>query len=116
GAPPRSPPPRSQEQRTCESVDSSTVDPLVSPEAVLPDIEDRNQYLHEAPSTENGLRSAAFLLRPQPGMIEARHSYVVTFTFACSGTFVNPAEPDPVMANTGGPNGSFTSLSARTHD
>lgn len=95
-------------------VDVASFDRIVNAETVFPDPAVRARYRAQPPVTENGQRSYAFQLLPQPGMDEKRHFGLVTITWARGGSFVKPGAAAP--SGVGGPGGGFIDAFAQTAD
>jgi hypothetical protein len=62
------------------------------------------------PVSEEGRRTYAFQLNPQPGMEEPRHFSLITITWARGG------QEAAGLSGVGGPGGGFVDAFAQTHD
>lgn len=96
--------------------DAPLFDRVVNPESVFADRAQRALYRMLPSVTEDGLRTYAFQLNPQPGMDPARHFNLVTVTWAPAGRFVRSAATSPGLSGSGGPQGGFVDGFAQTAD
>lgn len=91
-------------------------DRVVSLESVFADRAQRALYRMLPSVTEDGLRTYAFQLSPQPAMDPARHFNLVTVTWAPAGRFVKSAGTAVGPSGSGGPHGGFVDGFAQTAD
>lgn len=96
--------------------DAALFDRLVSLESVFSDRAQRGLYQMLDPVAEEGMRTYAFRLSPQPGMDPARHFNLVTVTWAPAGRFVKSPATAVTTSGSGGPHGGFVDGFAQTAD
>jgi hypothetical protein len=92
-----------------------SLDSLVALDLLFPQSNQRELFDAHLPTTEGDARTYEFELKPQPGMVQPRHFFLVLISFTHAPSSKASANA-PSLSSTAGPNGSFVEASATTAD